>query len=47
MTFTDRPGGGTIVCLSFDAAALALLDVGGAAVELAPEPSLSLQSART
>ncbi len=39
MTFADRPGGGTIVRMTFDASALAALDQGGATPEPAPQPT--------
>ena len=44
ITFADRPGGGTIVCMTFDAAALAKLDQGGAAPEPGGEGNLAALS---
>ncbi|MES2419976.1 MAG: ATP-binding protein [Pseudomonadota bacterium] len=39
--FSDRPGGGTIVTMTFDAKALAALDQGASALELAGESQLA------
>jgi len=41
MTFADRPGGGTVVRMTFDAAALAALDQGASAPEPAGEGQLA------
>jgi two-component system nitrogen regulation sensor histidine kinase NtrY len=41
MTFADRDGGGTVVRMTFDAAALAALDQGAAAPEPADEGQLA------
>ena len=48
VAFADRPGGGAVVCLRFDAAALATLDTGDDGPEAHPEPSLATpQAVRT
>ena len=41
MTLSDREGGGTVVHLAFDAAALATLATGDGSEDVTPEPQLS------
>jgi two-component system nitrogen regulation sensor histidine kinase NtrY len=42
--FSDRPGGGTLVTMIFDAKALAALDQGASAPELAGDGQLAMMT---